>query len=112
MPAHWVYIVVGAAVNTEVFLLCSEQYCTPARPPIVHRMKLHTSFGVASCLVILVAVAYASDHTHIDNHSKKWTIVASTSYPGGHSDFVDRKIAPGGSGAVRYCCVVMGVGTL
>ncbi|KAK9817501.1 hypothetical protein WJX74_002991 [Apatococcus lobatus] len=59
--------------------------------------------ALASCVALAHAV-HASDHTHIDNHSK-WTIIATTSYPGGKSEFNNRKIPPGGSDVDTYSYV-------
>ena len=61
-------------------------------------MQRQELVSFAACLVALVTVAYGEDHTHIDNDSKTWTIVATTSYPGGTSKFINRQIPPGGSG--------------
>ncbi|KAK9826320.1 hypothetical protein WJX74_008622 [Apatococcus lobatus] len=55
-----------------------------------------------ACCIALVHAVNASDNTHIDNHSKSWTIIATTSYPGGNSKFINRKIAPGGSDVDSY----------
>lgn len=39
----------------------------------------------------------AADNTHVDNKSK-FTILVTTSYPGGNSQFTERPITPGDSG--------------
>ena len=66
--------------------------------PAAQDMRSSKLLAALACCVALAHFVQANDNTHIDNHSKAWTIIATTSYPGGKSKFIDRKIAPGGSG--------------
>ena len=59
---------------------------------------------MATCFAALLLTCSADDHTHIDNDSSV-TIVCSTSYPSSSSAFVDRTLAPGGSGR-SFCLSV------
>ncbi|KAK9826325.1 hypothetical protein WJX74_009172 [Apatococcus lobatus] len=65
-------------------------------------MRPRKPTAALACCVALVIAVHASDNTHIDNHSKKWTIIATTSYPHGTSKFINRKIPPGGSDFDSY----------
>ena len=52
-------------------------------------------------LVLLLAMAcQADDQTHINNKSSR-PIICNTTYDGGHSEFVNRLIPPGGSGTTH-----------
>ena len=65
---------------------------------------------LAAAVALLAACAHpacCTDHTHFDNHCKSWTIIATTSYPGGKSGFVNRKIAPGRSGTLGACSLIL-----
>ncbi|KAK9824925.1 hypothetical protein WJX74_007263 [Apatococcus lobatus] len=71
----------------------------------IKAVQVMRPYALAAILVVstsLSHLAWADDHTHIDNHSKKWTILATTRYPGGHSSFVKRSIPPGGSDVDEY----------
>ncbi|KAK9819096.1 hypothetical protein WJX74_000052 [Apatococcus lobatus] len=65
-------------------------------------MRLHALSAILVVSTSLSHLVWAADNTHIDNHSKKWTVLATTSYPGGHSSFVKRSIPPGGSDVDTY----------
>lgn len=69
-----------------------------AAVPSAEQMRPRTVTIACVLAAVFAQAVRAADNTHFDNHSQKWTILATTSYPGGNSKFIKRSIPPGGSG--------------
>ncbi|KAK9826962.1 hypothetical protein WJX74_001887 [Apatococcus lobatus] len=77
------------------------------RIAVLQVMRPHAFTAILVVSTSLSHLVWAADNTHFDNHSKKWTILATTSYsigpyPSGHSNFIKRSIPPGRSDGDTY----------